>query len=114
MANNKWAYVFPKDDQWEYVRCINLNISTDNEANSTGGSMYAGTKGRLHPSGKFIYGADNGLSPSDIEKYDIQIKGKNVKKLKMWFLKFCEKPGTSTPWKVPQFVDVDVLVVLFL
>lgn len=72
LANNKWAYVFPKDDQWEYVRCINLNISTDNEANSTGGSIYAGTKGRLHPSGKFIYGADNGLSPSDIEKYDIQ------------------------------------------
>ena len=49
-----------------------MNLSTDNEAYSTGGSIYAGTKGRLHPSGKFIYGADNGLSPSDIEKYDIQ------------------------------------------
>lgn len=72
LANNKWAYVFPKEDQWEYIRCINLNLSTDNEANHTGGSIYAGTKGRLHPSGKFIYGADNGLSPSDIEKYNIQ------------------------------------------
>jgi hypothetical protein len=26
----------------------------------------------LHPSGKYIYGTNNGLSPSDGEKYDIQ------------------------------------------
>lgn len=72
LGNNKWAYVFPKENQWTNIRCINMNLSTDNEAYSTGGSIYAGTKARLHPSGKFIYGADNGLSPSDIEKYDIQ------------------------------------------
>ncbi|WP_281297570.1 BACON domain-containing protein [Flavobacterium limnophilum] len=72
LGNNKWAYVFPKENQWTTIRCINMNLSTDNESNSTGSSIYAGTKGRLHPSGKFIYGADNGLSPSDIEKYDIQ------------------------------------------
>jgi hypothetical protein len=72
LANNKWAYVFPKENQWTNIRCINMNLSTDNETYSTGGSIYAGTKGRLHPSGKYIYGADNGLSPSDIEKYDIQ------------------------------------------
>ena len=72
LGNNKWAYVFPKENQWTYIRCINMNLSTDNEVYSTGGSIYAGTKGRLHPSGKYIYGADNGLSPSDIEKYDIQ------------------------------------------
>lgn len=72
LANNNWAYVFPKENQWENIRCINMNLSADNEANSTGGSIYAGTKARLHPSGKSIYGADNGLSPSDIEKYDIQ------------------------------------------
>ncbi|MCG9794097.1 BACON domain-containing protein [Flavobacterium algicola] len=72
LGNNKWAYVFPKENQWTYIRCINMNLSNDNETYSTGGSIYAGTKGRLHPSGKYIYGADNGLSPSDIEKYDIQ------------------------------------------
>jgi hypothetical protein len=72
LGNNKWAYVFPKENQWTYIRCINMNLSSDNEVYSTGGSIYAGTKARLHPSGKFIYGADNGLSPSDIEKYDIQ------------------------------------------
>lgn len=32
----------------------------------------------MHPSGKYIYGTDNGLSPSDIEKYDIQNRGEKV------------------------------------
>ena len=72
LGNNKWAYVFPKENQWEYIRCVNMSLPTDNEQLSTGGYMRAGTKARLHPSGKFIYGANNGLSPSDIEKYDIQ------------------------------------------
>lgn len=72
LANNKWAYVFPKENQWTYIRCINMNTLVANEELSTGSQIYAGTKAKLHPSGKFIYGANNGLSPSDIEKYDIQ------------------------------------------
>lgn len=72
LANNKWAYVFPRENQWESIRCINMNLSNNNEILGNGYQIYAGTKGRLHPSGKYIYGADNGLSPSDIEKYNIQ------------------------------------------
>lgn len=72
LGNNKWAYVFPERDQWENLRCVNMNLTDDNESLQTGGSLYAGTKGRLHPSGKYIYAADNGLSPSDVEKYKIQ------------------------------------------
>lgn len=72
LGNNKWAYVFPTQNQWTNIRCVNMNLTSDNEELSTGYSIYAGTKARLHPSGKFIYGANNGLSPSDIEKYDIQ------------------------------------------
>lgn len=72
LANNKWAYVFPQKDQWTYLRCVNMNLQVDNEILQSGNQMYAGTKGRLHPSGKYIYAANNGLSPSDIEKYDIQ------------------------------------------
>jgi hypothetical protein len=72
IGNNKWAYVFPKEDQWEQFRCIKLDSINENEFLQTGNSIYAGTKAKLHPSGKYIYGADNGLSPSDIEKYDIQ------------------------------------------
>ncbi len=75
LGNNKWAYVFPKVDQWEKIRCIRVDLTNDNEVLQTGNSIYAGTKAKLHPSGKFIYGTNNGLSPSDIEKYDIQTGG---------------------------------------
>jgi hypothetical protein len=78
LAKNKWAYVFPKDDQWEYIRCVNMNLAADNEVHGPENQIYAGTKGRMHPSGKFMYGADNGLSPSDIQKFDIQNGAVNV------------------------------------
>lgn len=68
-APNNWVYVFPRQDQWENIRCINL--STGNETLHTGNSIYAGTRAKLHPSGNYIYGANNGLSPSDFEKYGI-------------------------------------------
>jgi hypothetical protein len=68
LAGNGHAYAFPRTDQWEQIH--SLNLSTDKETLSTG-SIYAGTKARLHPGGKALYGADNGLSPSDLEKYGI-------------------------------------------
>jgi hypothetical protein len=72
LADNLWAYVFPVRDQWEHIRCVNLNLAYDNEMLHSGYYIYHRTKAKLHPSGKYIYGADNGLSPSDLEKYDIQ------------------------------------------
>jgi len=69
LAPNGWVYVFPRADQWEHIRCVEL--STGIETPHTGNYIYAGTKAKLHPSGDYIYGADNGLSPSDFEKYDI-------------------------------------------
>ncbi|MBE0638260.1 MAG: BACON domain-containing protein [Bacteroidales bacterium] len=69
LAGNGWVYVFPAQNQWEDIRCIEL--STGQETLSTGYSIYAGTKAKLHPSGNYIYGANNGLSPSDFEKYNI-------------------------------------------
>ena len=75
LGNNKWAYVFPRGSQWEKIRCVNVDLAYDNEVLHTGNSIYAGAKAKLHPSGKYIYGANNGLSPSDIEKYDIQNGG---------------------------------------
>lgn len=69
LAGNGHAYLFPRVDQWETIRTV--NISTELVTESTGSSIRAGTFARLHPSGTVIYGADNGLSPSDIEKYDI-------------------------------------------
>jgi len=67
LAGNGYAYAFPRIDQWETIRC--LRISDGAETLSTGLSIRAGTRAKLHPGGAAIYGADNGLSPSDIEKY---------------------------------------------
>lgn len=69
LASNGWAYAFPRIDQWQQIHSLNLSTGLETV---TGGLIYAGTRGRLHPSGKYIYGADNGLSPSDFEKYDIR------------------------------------------
>ncbi|KIC03948.1 hypothetical protein OA88_00420 [Flavobacterium sp. JRM] len=72
LGNNKWAYVFPKENQSTYIRCINMNLSTENENHDNVNQIYAGTKGKMDLSGKFIYGAANGVSPADIDKFDIQ------------------------------------------
>jgi hypothetical protein len=68
LAGNGWVYAFPRTDQWETIRSIQLS----NGAETLTGTIRAGTIVRLHPSGKYIYGANNGLSPSDFEKYDIR------------------------------------------
>lgn len=69
LPDNGYLYVFPRTDQWARIRTINLANGAETE--HTGNSIYAGTRVVAHPSGEFIYGADNGLSPSDIELYDI-------------------------------------------
>jgi hypothetical protein len=63
------AYLMPKRDQWANLSQVNLTTGVNQEG--SGRSIYAGTVGKLHPSGRWIYGANNGLSPSDIEKYDV-------------------------------------------
>lgn len=70
LAGNGYAYAFPKEDQWQDIYSVNLNTGE-----VTGGArvtIYAGTLAKLHPNGLSMYGANNGLSPDDIEKYDIQ------------------------------------------
>lgn len=69
LAPNNYAYVIPRIDQWETIRSINLTDGI--ETLHTGYPIRAGSKARLHPSGNSLYVADRGLSPSDIEKYDI-------------------------------------------
>jgi hypothetical protein len=69
IAPNNFAYVFPEGNGWCNIHCIDLASGT--ESLSTGYDINEGTKAKLHPSGIFIYGADNNVSPSDFEKYDI-------------------------------------------
>lgn len=64
-----FVHVMPRIDQW--VSTHSIEIATNTEHLGTG-SLYAGTRARLHPSGDFMYTANNGLSPSDIAKFDIQ------------------------------------------
>jgi len=73
LAGNGFAYAFPRVDQWEEIH--SLNLSTGAATKSTGSSIRAGTLARLHPDGTRMYGADNGLSPSDIERYTIPANG---------------------------------------
>lgn len=70
LAPRGWVYVFPKRDQWEYIHC--LELSTGLETESTGRQIYAGMVGRLHPSGDYLYGADNNISPPDYDKFDVR------------------------------------------
>jgi hypothetical protein len=69
LPGNGYVYAFPRVDQWVSIHTVQLS----NGAESTNsGTIRAGTLVRLHPNGKYIYGANNGLSPSDFEKYDIR------------------------------------------
>jgi hypothetical protein len=66
LAGNGYVYAFPRQGQWEKVRCVNINTNT--EYLHAGNYIYSGSKARLHPGGNWIYSANNGLSPADIEK----------------------------------------------
>ena len=69
LAGNGYVYAFPRIDQWVAIHSVNILTGTETLGDTW--AIYAGTRAKLHPGGTTIYGADNGLSPADIEKYDI-------------------------------------------
>ena len=73
LDGNGFVHVFPLVDQ--HVSIHTVRTATNTETISSGRTIYANTKARLHPSGSYMYGADNGLSPSDIEKYSAPATG---------------------------------------
>jgi hypothetical protein len=68
LAQNDFAYVFPKGSGSHNLRSVELPGGTETQDQK---SIYSGMIARLHPSGNSIYAADNGISPSDVEKFDI-------------------------------------------
>ena len=68
-GGNGYAYVYPKVDQWVGIHAINLTTGVESESSSR--FIYAGTQARLRPGSAVAYGANNGLSPSDIERYSL-------------------------------------------
>ncbi len=63
------VHALPRLPTWNDIHTV--DVATNSEQLSSGRQIYGGSLGRLHPSGDFIYAADNGISPSDIEKWDI-------------------------------------------
>jgi hypothetical protein len=63
------VHALPRIDQW--VDMHSVNVATNKETLGTG-FLRAGSRASLHPSGDYLYTADNGLSPSDIAKYDLR------------------------------------------
>ena len=63
------VHVLPATDQWVDVHSVDVGTNTETRKY---GPLYAGSRGRLHPSGDYMYVANNGLTPSDIEKYDLR------------------------------------------
>ncbi|MFW5879591.1 MAG: YncE family protein [Bacteroidota bacterium] len=71
-GNNDWAYAIPKDGSHVRVQCINLIDNTIVKHLMNGNRTVSDrSKIKLHPSGNSIYLADNGVSPSDLDKLDI-------------------------------------------
>ena len=70
-GGNGWAYVFPAAGEWEDIHCVQL--ASGLEFPHIGSFIYQQTTARLSPNGYAVYGADNGLTPSDLEKYLIDL-----------------------------------------
>lgn len=72
LGNNRWAYVFPEKDQWTYIKSVNMNLEYNYEMPiSIYNQVHAGIKGRLHPSGKYIY-AQSPLSRGQVQRLTIK------------------------------------------
>jgi hypothetical protein len=69
LAGNGYAYISPRPQSWTSLFALELG---DGELHpSTGHQLYGGSRLDLHPDGEAVFAADNGISPSDIERWDI-------------------------------------------
>ena len=65
--NNRVGYTVPRRDQWVKF----LAIDFDNDIVHVGPTARARTQLRIMPDGSAVYGANRGLSPSDIERFTV-------------------------------------------
>jgi len=70
LAPNYWVYAFPAEYQGTAVRCVNLDNKL--ESLTEDWAVYGNEKAKLHPTGQYIYTANNGVTPSDFGKLDIR------------------------------------------
>lgn len=69
-ATESAVYAVPKAGQW--VELHRIDIANNSTSQNSGSSIYESSKIKLHPDLQSAYLANRGLSPSDIEKIDIQ------------------------------------------
>jgi hypothetical protein len=62
------AYVMPRTDQWVSLHAVNLATCAET---LEGGEIYAASHLALHPSEKALFAADQGLSPSRVDRCDL-------------------------------------------
>ncbi|MFZ1388107.1 MAG: PKD domain-containing protein [Thiolinea sp.] len=70
LAANGYIYAFPNSSQWGAIYSINIASGVVTNTHAT--AIHGGTVAKLHPNGLSMYGANNNVSPDDIERYDIQ------------------------------------------
>ncbi|MBN1180900.1 MAG: hypothetical protein JXB49_01345 [Bacteroidales bacterium] len=71
IKNSGWAYAFSHTHNEENAYSIDPTCDSSYVNTEYPGISFS-MKAKLHPSGKYIYAADNGVSPSGIEKYSIE------------------------------------------
>jgi hypothetical protein len=64
------VHALERFQSWQDIHTV--DIATNTEQLSTGNQLYGGSRGRLHPSGEFLYTADvRGISSDDLQKWDL-------------------------------------------
>jgi hypothetical protein len=63
-----FVHVMPAADQWVDFHSVEVATNTETRTQT---HLREQSHARLHPSGDYLYTADNGLSPSDIAKFDL-------------------------------------------
>ncbi|MGB1256469.1 MAG: PKD domain-containing protein [Thiolinea sp.] len=66
LTNEQYAYINPKTG---YGTLYGINLLNGQETEHRG--SYENSRIKLHPSGAAVYSANRGISPSDLEKYDV-------------------------------------------
>lgn len=74
IALDQWqrVHVIPSTSQWSSLHSVDVATNTES---TVGWLLNGGSHGRLHPSGRALYTADNGLSPSDIARWNLTSTG---------------------------------------
>ena len=76
LAGNGFIYVEPQSGSFQ--KLTDIEIETGKETTSSGSDFYYGTQFKLHPDGKRLYGATQGISSGGIISVDITEGTSNV------------------------------------